>query len=84
MVHDGSHTRQRAGRQPSDAGAVQLPTWAQALCWCGALGLIYLLSRAVSIISRGFAEVGGDAAYTMFAFAAHPWVGLSVGVLGTA
>ncbi|MFI6564855.1 hypothetical protein [Streptomyces sp. NPDC050534] len=30
----------------------------------------------MSIISRGFAGLGGDAA-------AHPWVGLSVGVLGT-
>ncbi|MGW5776499.1 Na/Pi symporter [Streptomyces sp. NPDC003863] len=38
---------------------------------------------AVSIISRGFAGLGSDAAHTMFAFAAHPWVGLSVGILGT-
>jgi len=37
----------------------------------------------VSIISRGFAGLSGDAAHTMFAFAANPWVGLSVGVLGT-
>lgn len=53
------------------------------LGWCGVVGLIYLLICAVSIISRGFAGLGGDAAHTMFAFAAHPWVGLSVGVLGT-
>ncbi|MEU6271964.1 Na/Pi symporter [Streptomyces populi] len=37
----------------------------------------------MSIISRGFAGLGSDAAHTMFAFAAHPWVGLSVGILGT-
>ncbi|NUP64291.1 MAG: Na/Pi symporter [Nonomuraea sp.] len=37
----------------------------------------------MSIISRGFAGLGADAAHSMFAFAAHPWVGLSVGVLGT-
>ncbi|MCX5443471.1 Na/Pi symporter [Streptomyces sp. NBC_00569] len=65
------------------AGAVQLPAWTKALGWCGVAGLIYLLLCAVSIISRGFAGLGTDAAHTMFAFAAHPWVGLSVGVLGT-
>jgi sodium-dependent phosphate cotransporter len=37
----------------------------------------------VSIISRGFAGLGSDAAHTMFAFAEHPVVGLSVGILGT-
>jgi sodium-dependent phosphate cotransporter len=37
----------------------------------------------VSIISAGFAGLGSDAAHSMFAFAANPWVGLSVGVLGT-
>ncbi|MEE1773768.1 Na/Pi symporter [Streptomyces sp. JV185] len=37
----------------------------------------------MSIISRGFAGLGSDAAHAMFAFAATPWVGLSVGVLGT-
>jgi sodium-dependent phosphate cotransporter len=37
----------------------------------------------VSIISRGFAGLTSDAAHSMFAFAANPWVGLSVGVLGT-
>ncbi|WP_255310696.1 thymidylate synthase [Streptomyces viridosporus] len=66
-----------------DAGAIQFPAWAKALGWCGVVGLIYLLICAVSIISRGFAGLGSDAAHTMFAFAAHPWVGLSVGVLGT-
>jgi solute carrier family 34 (sodium-dependent phosphate cotransporter) len=35
----------------------------------------------VNIISRGFAGLGGDAAHSTFAFAAHPWVGLCVGVL---
>jgi sodium-dependent phosphate cotransporter len=63
--------------------AIQLPVWTKALGWCGVAGLIYLLICAVSIISRGFAGLGSDAAHTMFAFAAHPWVGLSVGVLGT-
>src|SRR5262252_590414 len=66
-----------------DAGGVQLPVWAKALGWCGAAGLIYLLICAVSIISRGFANLSGDAAHSMFAFAQNPWVGLFVGVLGT-
>lgn len=64
-------------------GGIQLPVWTKLLGWCGVAGLIYLLICAVSIISRGFAGLGGDAAHSMFAFAAHPWVGLSVGVLGT-
>ncbi|MFB6814415.1 thymidylate synthase [Streptomyces sp. NPDC056347] len=73
------------GREKGDGGAAadQLPAWAKALGWCGVAGLIYLLICAVSIISRGFAGLGSDAAHTMFAFAANPWVGLSVGVLGT-
>jgi solute carrier family 34 (sodium-dependent phosphate cotransporter) len=66
-----------------DAGGVQLPVWTKALGWCGTAGLIYLLICAVSIISAGFAGLGSDAAHSMFAFAANPWVGLSVGVLGT-
>jgi sodium-dependent phosphate cotransporter len=71
---------------PADAagaGGIQLPVWTKVLGWCGTAGLIYLLICAVSIISRGFAGLGGDAAHSMFAFAANPWVGLSVGVLGT-
>jgi sodium-dependent phosphate cotransporter len=67
----------------TDAEGIQLPVWTKALGWCGIAGLIYLLICAVSIISRGFAGLSGDAAHTMFAFAANPWVGLSVGVLGT-
>jgi solute carrier family 34 (sodium-dependent phosphate cotransporter) len=66
-----------------DAGAIQLPVWTKVLGWCGTAGLIYLLICAVSIISRGFAGLGSGAAHSMFAFAANPWVGLSVGVLGT-
>ena len=65
------------------AGGVQLPVWTKVLGWCGTAGLIYLLICAVSIISAGFAGLGSDAAHSMFAFAANPWVGLSVGVLGT-
>jgi sodium-dependent phosphate cotransporter len=65
------------------AGADLLPTRTKVLGWCGVVGLIYLLICAVSIISRGFAGLGSDAAHTMFAFAANPWVGLSVGILGT-
>jgi sodium-dependent phosphate cotransporter len=65
------------------AGGIQLPVWTKVLGWCGIAGLIYLLICAVSIISRGFAGLGGEAAHSMFAFAANPWVGLSVGVLGT-
>ncbi|MFC8720467.1 thymidylate synthase [Kitasatospora sp. NPDC057198] len=65
------------------AEAVPLPGWAQALGWSGVAGLIYLLVCAVGIISSGFAGLGGEAAHTLFAFAANPWVGLSVGVLGT-
>ncbi|WP_372350040.1 hypothetical protein [Streptomyces sp. KL116D] len=53
-----------------------LPTWTTALGWLGVAGLIYLLICAVSIISRGFAGLGSDAARTMFAFAASPRVGL--------
>ncbi|MEU3497016.1 hypothetical protein ABZ747_26430 [Kitasatospora cineracea] len=64
-------------------GAGELSTGTAVLGWLGVAGLIYLLICAVSIISRGFAGLGGDAAHTMFAFAANPWVGLSVGVLGT-
>src|SRR5215469_10544128 len=66
-----------------DAGGIQLPVWAKALGWCGTAGLIYLLICAVSLISRGFSELGSVAAHSMFAFAAIPWVGLCVGVLGT-
>src|SRR6516162_3994554 len=66
-----------------DAEGIQLPTWTKVLGWCGVAGLIYLLICAVSIISRGFAGLGSDAAHSMFSFAANPWVGLSVGVLGT-
>ena len=62
-----------------DAGGIQLPTWTKALGWCGIAGLIYLLICSVSIISAGFAGLTGDAAHTMFAFAANPWVGLCVG-----
>ncbi|MFE7111493.1 thymidylate synthase [Streptomyces sp. NPDC057575] len=93
---DNSHKKgDVSGRTPSGgsalaapaaengAGANQLPAWSKALGWCGVAGLIYLLICAVSIISRGFAGLGSDAAHTMFAFAAHPWVGLSVGILGT-
>jgi len=66
-----------------DAEGIQLPVWTKVLGWCGTAGLIYLLICAVSIISRGFAGLTSDAAHSMFAFAANPWVGLSVGVLGT-
>ena len=59
----------------ADAEGVQLPVWTKALGWCGTAGLIYLLICAVSIISRGFAGLSGDAAHSMFAFAANPWVG---------
>ena len=57
----------------ADAGGIQLPPWTKALGWCGIAGLIYLLICAVSIISRGFAGLTGDAAHSMFAFAANPW-----------
>ncbi|MEW2708524.1 thymidylate synthase [Streptomyces koyangensis] len=59
------------------------PAWARAFGWFGVAALIYVLVCAVSIISRGFSGLGSDAAHTMFAFAAHPAVGLSVGVLST-
>ena len=58
-----------------DAGGIQLPVWTKVLGWCGTAGLIYLLICAVSIISRGFAGLGGDAAHSMFAFAANPGSG---------
>jgi sodium-dependent phosphate cotransporter len=66
-----------------DAEGIQLPVWTKVLGWCGIAGLIYLLICAVSIISRGFAGLSSDAAHSLFAFAANPWVGLFVGVLGT-
>src|ERR1051326_7842684 len=74
-----------ASRPATAKGAegIQLPVWTKVLGWCGIAGLIYLLICAVSIISRGFAGLSGDAAHSMFAFAENPWVGLSVGVLGT-
>src|SRR5215475_5882123 len=71
-----------AGDAPA-AEAAQLPYWTQILGWCGTAGLIYLLICAVSLISRGFAGLSSDAAHSMFDFAQNPWVGLSVGVLGT-
>ena len=79
----GSVTVAAPEEDAADAGGIQLPVWGKALGWCGTAGLIYLLICAVSIISRGFAGLGGEAAHSMFAFAANPWVGLSVGVLGT-
>jgi sodium-dependent phosphate cotransporter len=66
------------------AGGMQLPVWTKALGWCGIAGLIYLLICAVSIISRGFAELGGDAAHSMFAFAASPARKLEIGLAGSA
>ena len=62
---------------------VQLPVWTKVLGWCAAVGLIYALICGVNILSRGFRDLGGDAAHTMFAFAGNPWVALSVGVLAT-
>jgi sodium-dependent phosphate cotransporter len=67
----------------SDAEGIQIPVWTKVLGWFGVAGLIYLLICAVSIISRGFSGLGGDAAHSLFAFAGNPWVGLYVGVLGT-
>src|SRR5215467_8603856 len=73
-----------AVREPEKgAGSIELPAWTKVLGWCGIAGLIYLLICAVSIISRGFAGLSSDAAHSMFDFAASPWVGLFVGVLGT-
>jgi len=66
-----------------DAEGIELPAGVKVLGWFGVAGLIYLLICAVGLISRGFAGLGSDAAHSMFAFAAHPLVGLSVGVLGT-
>jgi sodium-dependent phosphate cotransporter len=72
-----------ASADPSAAEAIELPTWTKTLGWFGVGALIYLLICAVSIISRGFAGLGSEAAHTMFAFAENPWVGLSFGILGT-
>src|SRR5262245_29745042 len=66
-----------------DADGIELSPRVKSLGWCGVAGLIYLLICAVSLISRGFGGLGGDAADSMFAFAGQPLVGLSVGVLGT-
>ncbi|MFF4341319.1 Na/Pi symporter [Kitasatospora sp. NPDC001540] len=78
---DATPDREPDRSEPDGAGGLSAGT--TVLGWLGVAGLIYLLICAVSIISRGFAGLGGDAAHTMFAFAANPWVGLSVGVLGT-
>jgi solute carrier family 34 (sodium-dependent phosphate cotransporter) len=75
--HDAGDVHAPAGEGAGPAG------WTKVLGWCGVAALIYLLICAVSIISRGFAGLGADAAHSMFAFAANPWVGLFVGVLGT-
>ena len=83
LAADGSVTVAAPPTAASGAECIHLPVWSKALGWFGAAGLIYLLICAVSIISRGFAGLGADAAHSMFAFAAHPWVGLFVGVLGT-
>jgi sodium-dependent phosphate cotransporter len=64
-----------------DADGIELPARIKALGWGGVAGLIYLLICAVGLISRGFAGLGSDAAHSMFAFAANPWVGLGVRVL---
>lgn len=60
---------------PTDAESIQLPTWTKVLGWFGAAGLIYLLICAVSIISRGFAGLGSDAAHSMFASPGIPGSG---------
>ncbi len=72
-----------AAAEADSAEDIQLTVRTKVLGWCGVAGLIYLLICAVSIISGGFAGLGTDTAHTMFGFAANPWVGLSVGVLGT-
>ncbi len=76
--HDAGNVRAPAGGEGAGSAG-----WTKVLGWCGVAALIYLLICAVSIISRGFAGLGADAAHSMFAFAANPWVGLFVGVLGT-
>ena len=64
-------------------GTSAVPPWGRGLGWGGVVGLIYLLICAVSIISRGFSGLSGDAAHGLFDFAQNPWVGLMVGVLAT-
>ena len=86
---DGSGQSPGGGAVPAapavenGADEVQLSARTKALGWCGVAGLIYLLICAVSVISGGFAGLSSDVAHTMFDFAANPWVGVSVGVLGT-
>ncbi|GAB2466028.1 sodium:phosphate symporter [Xylanimonas ulmi] len=78
----------KPGLDQAALGAVRLatldtPPWVRALGWVGVIALIYLLITAVSVIGRGFSGLSGDAAQSLFAFAANPWVGLFVGVLST-
>lgn len=80
---DVSSSARAASTTESGAEDLQLSARTKALGWCGVAGLIYLLICAVSIISGGFAGLSSDVAHTMFDFAANPWVGVSVGVLGT-
>jgi solute carrier family 34 (sodium-dependent phosphate cotransporter) len=79
----GTATAMAEPRAELPEPAIQLPLWSRVLGWCAAVGLIYLLICGVNILSRGFRDLSGDAAHTMFAFAGNPWVGLSVGILAT-
>ena len=61
----------------------ELSGWTRVAAWLGTVALIYTLVCAVSIMSRGFRSLSGDAAQALFAFADQPLVALAVGVLVT-
>ena len=66
-----------------ETAGLELTGWTRVAAWFGAVGLIYALVCGVSIMSRGFRSLSGDAAQALFAFADQPLVALAVGVLVT-
>lgn len=52
--------------------------------WFLAVAILYMLIVAISVIGDGFKALSGDAAVGLFEFAAHPLIGLFVGILATA
>jgi len=62
----------------------QPKTWQNLLSWIYVCLLVYLLIAAVSVIGNGFKETTQGDAEQLFAFATNPFLGLLVGILGTA
>ncbi|WP_223144653.1 Na/Pi symporter [Corynebacterium poyangense] len=58
-----------------------LPSW---ILWIAAVGILYMLIVAITVIGDGFKTLSGQAAEGLFDFAANPLIGLFVGILATA